>query len=141
MELDLVRFSHKTNSTMGILTYGDFACFTLEDEYRAVKVLGKTRIPAGRYPLALRTAGKMHKRYSNRFGFHRGMLHILNIPDFEWVYIHIGNDHEDTQGCPLVGYAADLQKHEIMSSTPAYTDLYLRCMGEMPTHINIRDHI
>ena len=30
-----------------------------------------------------------------------GMLWLQNVENFQWVYIHIGNDDDDTEGCPL----------------------------------------
>ncbi|NIP88730.1 MAG: hypothetical protein GWN84_03285, partial [Gammaproteobacteria bacterium] len=41
---------------------------------------------------------------------HEGMLWIREIPNFEWVYLHCGADHEDTAGCPLLG---DMQKQNV----------------------------
>lgn len=88
-----------------LLIDGRFACWTLEDEARAKKVPGETRIPAGRYRVVLRTDGGFHERYLKRFGpdFHRGMLHITGVPGFDFILIHIGNTDEDTRGCVLVG--------------------------------------
>jgi hypothetical protein len=72
MKLTLLRISSQIDSTSGILfdstEYPKFLCYTLEDEFRAVKVASETRIPEGTYKIALRTEGGFHGRYLNRFG-------------------------------------------------------------------------
>ncbi len=52
MKLKVIRFSSQADSTSGILMeYSDiglkFLGYTLEDERRALKVKGETRVPAG----------------------------------------------------------------------------------------------
>ena len=104
-----------------------FVCFGLEDEYRLQKVAKETRIPAGTYNVALRTAGSMHPRYQAKFpDLHRGMLHVLEVPNFEWIYIHIGNTDEHTEGCLLVGNGAQSAEDDksVQNSTDAYKRLY-----------------
>ena len=97
-------------------------CFTLENIKRRWKVWGKTRIPAGEYEIKLRTVGGFHKRYSRRFNFHKGMLHLKKVRGFKYILIHIGNTSEDTAGCILVGnYRGD---GAIWDSTKAYQRLY-----------------
>lgn len=105
MKLTLQRFSLGDNCTLGLLFADcDFLCFTLEDEYRTEKVRGQTRIPAGEYDITLRTVGGFHSRYAGRFGdMHKGMLWLRDVPDFEYILIHCGNNHEHTEGCILVG--------------------------------------
>lgn len=105
MELKLKRINSNTNDTIGLFYINDkFECFTLEDEKREVKVKGKTRIPAGRYKVELRTEGGLTKRYAANFPkMHKGMLWLRNVPDFQYIYLHVGNKHTDTDGCPLLG--------------------------------------
>ena len=59
---------------------------------------------------------------------HIGMLHIINVPNFEYILIHIGNTDEDTAGCLLVGNSQGsnlIQKEGFVgSSTDAYKDIY-----------------
>lgn len=105
MEMVNQRINGGINCTIGQL-YIDchFGCFTLEDEFRSTKVKGKTRIPAGRYRITLRTQGGFHERYRKRFGdLHKGMLWVRDVPGFEYILIHCGNTHEHTDGCLLVG--------------------------------------
>jgi len=109
MELEVMRWSSGSESTLGGLFVRDdarhFRCFTLEDEFHAIKVFGETRIPASRYRVVLRTEGGNHKRYLAKYGpeWHRGMLHIINVPNFKWILIHASNTDDDTAGCLLVG--------------------------------------
>lgn len=134
MELQVIRFSSQKDSTLGMLMEKkdkgpSFLCFTLEDEYRTVKKYGETRIPAGRYRIKLRTEGGFHERYLNKFGpdFHKGMLWLQNVPNFEYVLVHIGNSDDDTAACLLVGDGSQQNITEegmITSSTNAYKRIY-----------------
>ena len=127
MELFVMRYNSEHEYTDGLFFNDhDFKCYTLEDEFRSVKVFGETRIDDGRYPVELRTEGGFHQRYLDKFGdaFHKGMLWIRNVPNFKWVLIHIGNDDDDTAGCLLVGSTADKDRGFIGASTKAYKDIY-----------------
>lgn len=109
MKLEVLRFSSGVDSTSGLLyevtDIGKlFLCYTLEDERRALKVKGETRVPAGTYKIELRTEGGFHGRYSKKYpGVHIGMLHIVDVPNFEYILIHTGNTDEHTAGCLIVG--------------------------------------
>ena len=104
MLINLNRFSDSGEDTLGYLREGDrLLCFTLEDEARAIKVFGETRIPAGTYQLRLRKTGRLHGIYSERYSFHKGMLWIPEVPNFKWIMFHTGNNDDHTAGCPLVG--------------------------------------
>lgn len=128
MEIDLVRYNSKEDFTDGIfLINGEFQVHTLEDEGRTKKVYGETRIPDGRRKIQLRTKGGFHQRYLKKFGsdFHKGMLWIKEVPNFEFVLIHIGNDDDDTAGCLLVGMSNNAdEKGFIGDSTTAYKKIY-----------------
>ena len=145
MNLEVIRFSSGTDSTNGILfeviqqgndidglfKQRKFLAYTLEDEQRNTKVYGETRIPEGVYNLGLRKVGGYHAKYSKRFSdFHIGMLHVLDVPGFEYILIHCGNTDEHTAGCLLVG---DSQENNqitkdgfIGKSTQAYRRIYPR---------------
>jgi len=108
MKLEVLRISSQSDSTNGILfdtTKGrKFLAYTLEDEYRDTKVKGETRIPAGTYKIKLRKEGGFHGRYTTKYGsMHKGMLHVQDVPGFEYILIHTGNTDEHTDGCLLVG--------------------------------------
>jgi hypothetical protein len=134
MKLKVLRFSSQEDSTSGLLFLEDnqemkFLCYTLEDEKRDVKVKGETRVPAGTYKLELRTEGGFHNKYKEKYGkFHKGMLHVTNVPNFEFILIHTGNTDEHTAGCLLVG---DSQENNVIvkdgfigKSTNAYKRIY-----------------
>ena len=133
MKLEVLRFSSDSDSTLGVLfdttNERKFLCFTLEDEFREIKISGETRIPAGTYNVTLRTEGGFNQRYNDKFGtdFNKGMLWVRDVPGFEYILIHIGNSDNDTEGCLLVG---DTQTQNITkngfigSSTDAYTRIY-----------------
>lgn len=132
MKLEVLRFSSQKESTLGLLfdvTDGrEFMAYTLEDEHRDVKVMHETRIPAGTYPITLRTVGGFHSKYAKRFGeLHKGMLWLRDVPNFEYILIHAGNNDDDTSGCLLVG---DTQTQNVKSdgfvgsSVNAYKRIY-----------------
>ena len=134
MKLKVLRFSSQEDSTSGLLFLEDdlgleFLCYTLEDEARALKVRGETRVPAGTYEIKLRTKGGFHEKYNKRFaGIHKGMLHVINVPNFEYILIHTGNTDEHTAGCLLVGDSQENNKiikdGFIGKSTNAYKRIY-----------------
>lgn len=56
------------------------------------------------------------------------MLHVVNVPGFEYILIHTGNTDEHTAGCLLVG---DSQENNVIikdgfigKSTNAYKRIY-----------------
>ena len=77
MKLKVLRFSSEVDSTHGLLFQeGDlgnkFLCYTLEDERRALKVKGETRVPAGVYRVELRKEGGFHGKSTKKYpGIHR----------------------------------------------------------------------
>ena len=123
MKIVLQRLSDNGTSTLGRLTADGLQCVTLEDTYRKDKVYGKTRIPAGRYEIKLRTAGRMHTKYIKKFSNHIGMMWLQDVPGFQFIYIHIGNSAKDSLGCILVGTTIENEDF-ISESTVAYVRLY-----------------
>ena len=109
MKLEVLRISSESDSTSGLVfdvTNGrKFLCYSLEDEYRSEKVMHETRVPAGTYKILLRKEGGFHGRYTKKYGpdFHKGMLHVQDVPGFKWILIHTGNTDEHTSGCLIVG--------------------------------------
>jgi len=97
-------FDNKRESTIGYLIYDkDKLTYTLEDSKREVKVSGLTRIPAGRYKLELRVAmSKKTKLYRAKYSWFKWHIWLKDVDNFEWVYIHIGNEASDTDGCILM---------------------------------------
>ncbi len=141
MKLVVLRISSQEDSTSGILFEKtdlglSFLCYTLEDERRALKVKGETRIPAGEYEIKFRKEGGFNERYKKKFaGIHKGMLEIKDVPYFDYILIHIGNTDEDTAGCLLLG---DIQENNniiksgfVGKSTNAYKRIYPRIAQEL----------
>ena len=130
MKLKLFRISSQEDSTNGILYIDDkFACYTLEDEQRKIKVKHETAIPLGIYEIKFRTVGGFHAKYTKRYGaMHKGMLELQDVPNFDYILIHTGNTDEHTSGCILV---MDNQENNILikdgfggKSTQAYKRIY-----------------
>ena len=105
MKLQVVRTQFGTDATNGLLfVNGLFECYTLEDQYQAVKVMHETCIPEGTYDIKFRTVGGFHEKYKKRYGNdHYGMLHLQDVPNFTYILIHAGNTDEHTSGCLIVG--------------------------------------
>lgn len=84
---------------------GVFFGYSVEDQVREIlgrpvkewKVPKQTAIPAGRYPLALED--------SPHFG--PGTISVHGVDGFDLIRFHAGHDQNDTEGCPLGGYALD----------------------------------
>lgn len=132
MEIEVKRFSDNKDASLGVLFIdGVFQCFTLEDEERFVKKMGETRIPEGTYEVKLRKEGGHHERYKVKYSdIHKGMLHIVDVPNFKWILIHIGNTEKDTDGCLLVGDII-YSNHTLGGSTIAYKKIYPKIAAEL----------
>ena len=145
MKLELKRFSSQSDTTLGLLFVdGEFECFTLEDEYREAKIKGETRIPEGTYKVEKREVlSGLTKKYRSKypwFDFHF-MLH--DVPNFQYVYIHIGNDDDHTDGCLLVSDAVNSNRFDennnLSSSGPAFKRLYQKMSEADIINISVTD--
>lgn len=130
MELLQIRDRDNYASTTGFLYIdGVLFCCVLEDTHRHDKLKHQTRIPAGRYPISVRYGSPMADKYLETHGTD-GMIWIKNIPDYSYVYFHIGNDEHDSSGCILVGrgvYAAvrnNTLQQSLWHSTETYKELH-----------------
>ena len=108
MRITLERFIRGTEATIGSLSVdGNWLAYTLEDAVRddpnpttpqnEGKVYGQTAIPAGTYHVIVNLSPRLKKR----------MPRLLNVPGFDGILIHKGNDAGDTSGCILVGAKVD----------------------------------
>ncbi len=101
MEVTLTRIAKRETYTIGRLAInGTYFCDTLEPTWRDIgvgrpgrKVMGRTAIPEGRYPLVV--------TFSPRFK--RWLPLLLHVPQFSGIRIHSGNTADDTEGCILPG--------------------------------------
>jgi len=138
MQITVRRFHSTGDASLSLVCVnGEFVAFGLEDEFRFEKKAAQTRIPAGQYQVTLRTQGSFHERYSRKFAdFHRGMLWVRDVPNFEYILIHIGNTEADTAGCLLIGEnASSAQTPAVSSSTAAYKRLYKRVVLAAATDV------
>ena len=137
MKLQVVRTQFGTDATNGLLfVNGLFECYSLEDQYQAVKVMHETCIPEGTYDIKFRTVGGFHEKYKKRYGNeHYGMLHLQDVPNFTYILIHAGNTDESTSGCLIVGETQqDLDLSDdgfIGHSGVAYSKLYKKVAKEL----------
>ncbi len=132
MYITVERITSNNDSTLSVIYVdGSFVCFGIEDEFRENKVPNETRIPAGIYDIGVRTVGGFNERYAAKFpDFHKGMLQVLNVPNFEYILIHIGNTDDDTSACLLVGQNAITSDGiRNSSSTNAYKKLYKKVIN------------
>jgi len=126
MEIQLNRGHDTGESTIGIMSVGKDFYPTLEDTYREVKVKGITRIPSGRYQIKYRKvmSGKT-THYRDLYDWFTWHLWLQDVPNFQYVYIHVGNEARNTDGCILVASTLDRNKKDyIGNSRPAYKDFY-----------------
>ena len=99
--------------TIGHLYIDDVLfCDTLEDIPREIKIADETCIPEGQYSVIL--------NYSNRF--QRVMPRVLNVPNFDGILIHAGNNENNTSGCILVG--KNTIKGQLTSSKETFNKLF-----------------
>jgi len=129
MNLTLQRYSTSDESTLGLLSIdGRFVCYTIEDAWHVAKIEGQTRIPEGSYAVILRNDGGMTTRYAKRYPeMHQGMLWLQDVPEFSWVYFHVGNRASHSEGCILVGDSPNnnqLTEGYVGHSGQAYTRIY-----------------
>lgn len=127
MNIIVNRYFHNDDATLSaFILDGSLAAYCVEDEPRAEKVAGETRIPAGLYKVGVRAEGGFHNRYSTKFPtMHRGMLQVMDVPGFEYILIHVGNTDDDTAGCLCIG-TAPTSAIGVSSSVAAYKRLYPR---------------
>ena len=137
MQLDVIRTQFGKDATNGMLFInGIFECYTLEDQYQAVKVMHETCIPEGEYDIKFRKTGGFHAKYTERYkNAHYGMLHIQDVPNFTYILIHTGNSDEHTSGCLIVGETQqdlDISKDGFIgSSTIAYKKMYSKVASQL----------
>jgi hypothetical protein len=148
MKYEVLRISSGKDSTSGMLfeisqNKRTFLAYTLEDEQRDVKVWGETRIPAGIYKLKLREEGGFHNKYASKYGkpFHKGMIHVQDVPGFEYILWHTGNTDEHTAGCLILGNTQTNNRIAkdgfIGSSVDAYKFVYPRVAAAIEAGINV----
>ncbi len=128
MKAKIIRVAEGKQSTLSHLYIDDiFQCYLLEDKIRINKVPKQTAIPTGNFTLRLNTWGGKNAEYRQKFPMlHKGMIEINGLPNFSFVYIHIGNTYRQTAGCPLCGFGFDFidGDYQVVHSNAAYQQIY-----------------
>lgn len=134
IEYVLQRYSDNRESTLGLLFKRSSKLvlmgYTLEDEFREVKVKGETRIPAGRYEIVINRTDtpltmKYRERYPNWFKYH---LMIAGVKDFVGIYFHVGKNDDWTDGCVTMGNTVNnntIKDGEIGDSVECFKKFYM----------------
>ena len=130
MELINTRIASDNESTLGLLTInGKKFSFVIEDEQRDIKVKGETRIPAGKYLVKFRKElTPLTKKYRAKYPWFTYHLELIDVPNFSYVYIHIGNFESSIDACQVVGNKAgfDSNNHfRNFESVASFRRLYL----------------
>ncbi|GAB4404999.1 MAG: hypothetical protein OHK0039_05650 [Bacteroidia bacterium] len=145
---ELQRYSAGRHDTIGKLSHrGELLAYTIENPLTGDLPGEALAIPAGDYPVRLRSEGGRHATYAFRFGdFHKGLLWICDVPSFEFPVIQLGNDALHAYGSITVGTQVQReqqidQRRELWYSEQAYRKVY----GAMVAHIlagrEVRLHI
>ena len=133
--IKIIRVAEGKHSTLSHLYIGGlFCCYLLEDTVRDHKVPGETAIPPGNYGLSLNHWAGMNGDYAKRYpAFHEGMVEIIEIPNYQLVFFHTGNNHTHTRGCPLTGSYWELESgdYRVLGSRAAYEFVYPKLVAEI----------
>jgi hypothetical protein len=129
LTLTLLRYSDDGQTTLGLLYIdGKYFCITLEDTFREQIVRKETRIPSGSYEIRFRIEEspkqlEYRKRYPGWFKYH---LELQDVPDFNYIYIHVGGNFMHTEGCILVSenFAVTDTKTFLTNSAKTFEKLY-----------------
>ncbi|MGK6353463.1 DUF5675 family protein [Parapedobacter sp. DT-150] len=134
-DIRIIRVAQGKHSTLSHLYIGSlFCCYLLEDSIRREKIPAATCIPEGTYRLRLNPWAGMNAGYGVKYPkLHHGMLEITGIPDFSLVFLHIGNYHTQTAGCPLTGSYWQLTDgdYRVLHSAAAYKYAYPRLVEQI----------
>ena len=117
MKLEVERRWKKETYTIGRLYVdGVYFCNTLEDKCRGLKqtdsiyfikqrkVYGETAIPTGTYTIAMNVTSPKYSASAWYWQLCKGKVpRLMNVPGWEGVLIHTGNNALQTYGCILVG--------------------------------------
>ena len=98
MKIELIRDTFTQECVTGrIMVDGQLECYCLEPPQRDVK---PHCIPEGNYEVKFNPPGPHLAHIFPEYGL---FPEVLNVPDFEGIFIHPGNFPRDTQGCILPG--------------------------------------
>lgn len=140
------RFDSKSDWTLSNFYFDkDLRGVGIEDEYRAVKVKGETRIPEDIYELSLRHSPKFSEVFYRddegniieaklrttqdlviKYHTPHELIWVLNVPNFDFILWHWGNTDDNTDGCYLVGCYHGLINNQAaaLDSKKKYKEIY-----------------
>lgn len=136
MKILVKRVAKKEKYTIGKMYVDDvYVCDTIEDKDRDLtqntplndikkkKVYGQTAIPSGTYNVTLDVVSTkfVQKPYFKELCGDK-LPRLMNVPGFDGVLIHTGNDEDDSYGCIIVGY--NKVKGKVIESRKAFEKLY-----------------
>ena len=136
MKILVKRVAKKEKYTIGKMQVDDvYVCDTIEDKDRDLtqntplndikkkKVYGQTAIPSGTYNVTLDVVSTkfVQKPYFKELCGGK-LPRLMNVPGFDGVLIHTGNDEDDSYGCIIVGY--NKVKGKVIESRKAFEKLY-----------------
>lgn len=134
MKLLLKRIAKKDTYTIGKLYVdGKYVADTLEDkdkglrqdmsleEIKRIKVYGQTAIPTGTYKIDMNTVSPKFKDRSWAKPWKGKLPRLIDVPGYEGVLIHVGNQAQDSLGCVLVGQ--NKVKGRVINSTATFGKL------------------
>lgn len=134
MKLLLKRIAKKDTYTIGKLYVdGKYVADTLEDkdkgltqdmsleEIKKIKVYGQTAIPTGTYKIDMNTVSPKFKDRSWAKPWKGKLPRLIDVPGYEGVLIHVGNQAQDSLGCVLVGQ--NKVKGRVINSTATFGKL------------------
>jgi len=124
MNIELVRrhsatYHFEDRTIGGFYIDGHWECWTLEDTDRylergGIKIPKETAIPRGRYQVII----------DDSFRFKRPMPHILDVPQFTGIRIHILNTPAETEGCIGLGQDIDWNTKNLLRSRLAFEEFF-----------------
>lgn len=134
MKLLLKRIAKKDTYTIGKLYIdGKYIADTLEDcdrelrqdmsleEIKKIKVYGQTAIPTGTYKIDMNTVSPKFKNRSWAKPWEGKLPRLRDVPGYEGVLLHVGNQAQDSLGCILVGQ--NKVKGQVINSTATFSQL------------------
>lgn len=137
MKLVLKRINNQDNYCEGKLYIdGIYQCDVIEDtdrgltnemsitEIQSKKVYGETAIPKGTYQITLDVVSPKFKDRSWATFCESKLPRLLDVPGFEGVLIHVGNEASNSLGCLLVGQKT--KDGWVSNSTQTFKDLYYK---------------
>lgn len=137
MKLVLKRINNQDNYCEGKLYIdGTYQCDVIEDtdrgltnemsitEIQSKKVYGETAIPKGTYQITLDVVSPKFKDRSWATFCEGKLPRLLDVPGFEGVLIHVGNEASNSLGCLLVGQKT--KDGWVSNSTQTFKDLYYK---------------